>query len=137
MKIASGIGIIYKDLILLARRVELWEGKPIPLGGYWSIFGGTCNNKENTIVCAIRELREETTINIKLHELTYTKPIQNKETTFHVYFSELDHQPNIILNEEHTEYGWFTIDDLHCFPYDIDDKLVDIIQEYKKSKYDS
>jgi 8-oxo-dGTP pyrophosphatase MutT (NUDIX family) len=136
MKIASGIGIIYKDLILLARRVELWNGKPIPLGGYWSIFGGTCENKENPIICAIRELQEETEIKIDLHELSYTKPIQNKETIFHVYFAELDYQPSVVLNEEHTEYGWFIIENLNSFPYDIDDKLVDIIQEYKKSKYD-
>jgi len=34
MKIASGIGIIYKDLILLARRAEYFDGNPAPLGGY-------------------------------------------------------------------------------------------------------
>ena len=137
MRTAGGIGLVYNNVILLGRRVHLWEGKPIPFGGYWSIFGGTCNNKENPIICAIRELEEETQIKVQLHEVTYTKPIQNEDSVFHVYFSELTEQLNPILNEEHTEYGWFTIDDLHCFPYDIDDRLVDIIQEYKKSKYDS
>jgi len=135
MKKAGGIGVVCNDLILLGRRVEKWKGKPIPLGGYWSIFGGSCGDKENPMICAIRELYEETQIDVEFHNIMYSRSIINEDNIFNVYFTELDTKPDVTLNEEHTEYGWFSIDELHRFPYDIDDRLVVIIQEYKKNRY--
>ena len=135
MKKAGGIGVIYKDLILLGCRTEYVDGKRIPFGGYWAIFGGSCEERENPMICAIRELKEETQIDIEFHNIMYSRSIQNEDNLFNVYFTELDHQPDVTLNEEHTEYGWFSIDELHCFPYEIDERLVEIIQAYKKNRY--
>lgn len=135
MKKAGGIGVIYKDLILLGCRTEYVDGKRIPFGGYWSIFGGSCEEQENPMICAIRELKEETQIDIEFHNIMYSRSIHNEDNLFDVYFTELDHQPDVNLNQEHTEYGWFSIDELDRFPYDIDKRLVEIIQTYKKNRY--
>ena len=135
MKKAGGIGVIYKDLILLGCRTEYVNGKRIPFGGYWAIFGGSCEEQENPMICAIRELKEETQIDLEFHNIIYSRSIQNEDNLFNVYFTELDHQPDVNLNQEHTEYGWFSIDELDRFPYDIDKRLVEIIQTYKKNRY--
>ena len=135
MKKAGGIGVVYNNLILLGCRTEYVDGKRIPFGGYWAIFGGSCDENENPMICAIRELKEETQIDLKFHNIIYSRSIHNEDNIFHVYFTELDHQPNVILNKEHTEYGWFSIDELDKFPYDIDPRLVEVIQKYKKYRY--
>ena len=135
MKKAGGIGLVYNDLILLGRRAEHVNGQPIPFGGYWAIFGGSCEENENPMICALRELKEETQIDIEFHNIIYSRSIQNEDNIFNVYFTELDTQFSPILNDEHTEYGWFSIDELDRFPYDIDDRLVEVIQEYKKNRY--
>jgi len=135
VKKAGGIGVVYNNLILLGCRTEYVDGKRIPFGGYWAIFGGSCDENENPMICAIRELKEETQIDLKFHNIIYSRSIHNEDNIFHVYFTELDHQPNVILNKEHTEYGWFSIDELDKFPYDIDPRLVEVIQKYKKYRY--
>jgi 8-oxo-dGTP pyrophosphatase MutT (NUDIX family) len=133
MKIASGIGIIYKDLILLARRVELWEGKPIPLGGYWSIFAGSIDEGESLQECAIRELYEESEIKVSYNQLIDGGMISNSKLRFKIFFVELDHQPSPVLNEEHTEYGWFDMNKLDQFPYDIQKDLINCVKNYINS----
>jgi 8-oxo-dGTP diphosphatase len=133
MKIASGIGIIYKDLILLARRVELWEGKPIPLGGYWSIFAGSIDEGESLQECAIRELYEESKIKVSHNQLIDGGIITNSKLRFKIFFAELDYQPSPVLNEEHTEYGWFDINTLDQFPYDIQKDLINCVKSYINS----
>ncbi len=135
MKKASGIGIICKNSILLGRRAEYCNGEKIPLGGYWSIFGGSFNTKENAMVCAIRELHEESGIEVDFHDLQFSKTIYSKDVQFTVYFVELNEMPQPILNEEHTEYGWFLIDNMEQFPYEIDPELVECIKRFQKSRY--
>ena len=66
-KRAAGLTICFEEEILLAKRCETWNGKPIPLGGYWSIFGGAIEKEENPMIAAIRELYEESRIKIDLH----------------------------------------------------------------------
>ena len=135
MKKASGIGIVYENSILLARRVEYYNGEKIPLGGYWSIFGGSFNTNENAMVCAIRELYEESGIEVNFHNLQFSKTIYNKDVQFTVYFVELNERPEPVLNDEHTEFGWFFMDNIGQFPYDIDPDLVECIQRFQKNRY--
>lgn len=135
MKKASGIGIVYNNSILLARRAEKYDGKPIPLGGYWSIFGGSFNTKENAMVCAIRELKEESGIEVDFHDLQFIRTIYNKDVQFTVYIVEVKSRPDVNINDEHTEFGWFFIDEIDSFPYDIDPELVDCIKQFQKYRF--
>jgi hypothetical protein len=49
--------------------------------------------------------------------------------------SELSEMVNPELNEEHTQYGWFSIDSLDNFHEKIDDNLVNAIKTYNKTRY--
>ena len=49
-----------------------------------------------------------------------------------VYVAKLDSFPEIVLNYEHTEYGWFNINTLNSFVEKIDQKIVDSLNFYVK-----
>lgn len=138
-KRAAGLTICFEDEILLAKRCETWNGKPIPLGGYWSIFGGAIEKGENPMIAAIRELYEESRIKIDLHQLNYIKNLYSKFdntiTEFSVYLATLWRKPEVILNEEHTQYIWYPIGKIEEFPYNIQKDLIDCIVTYRDNRY--
>jgi ADP-ribose pyrophosphatase YjhB (NUDIX family) len=133
-KIAAGVAVLHKDLVLLAKRVEFWgeEKTPVPLGGYWSIFAGSIEEGESPSVCAVRELKEESQIHAEITDIVYTKTIEEDAVSLAVYVLEVKEIINPILNEEHTEFGWFRIDSLESFPDKIDTKVIDCINHYAK-----
>jgi 8-oxo-dGTP pyrophosphatase MutT (NUDIX family) len=135
MKRAAGVGLIYQNSILLAKRVETWEGKPIPLAGYWAIFSGAIESKESPMMCACRELFEESQIRKEIYELKFVKTLYKEDLIFHIYMSELSEMIDPVLNDEHTEYGWFAIDSLDNFHDKIDKDLVHAIKKYNKTRY--
>ena len=118
--------------VLLAKRCELWNGKPVSLAGYWSIFGGSIEEGENGMICAIRELEEEAGIKIDISNLNYIKDVWGPTCCFSVYGSTLK-KPNVILNDEHTDYVWFPLSDIENFPHKIKDDLVECLLMYKKN----
>jgi|LULG01.1.fsa_nt_gb 8-oxo-dGTP pyrophosphatase MutT (NUDIX family) len=131
-KYASGVAVLYQNSILLAKRVERWNGILVPYGGYWSIFGGTIEDGENAMMCAVRELEEESQIKISTKDLKFIKKIIDEDVEFVFYITELTEFISPILNEEHTEYGWFKIDSLRDFPYKLDPKIKECVLSYKK-----
>ena len=139
IKRAAGVAPIYKNSILLAKRTEFWgkEKTPVPLGGYWSIFAGSLEKNENPMVCAVRELKEETQISTSIEHLKYIKTIQEPNLELTIYALELEEMILPVLNEEHIEYGWFDIHELDSFPDKIDEKMVNCINLYKKTKFNT
>ena len=131
MNRCAAVGIIYKNSILLCKRSE-----SSPMSGYWSIFAGSIEKGESSMSCAVRELKEESGIDISIEKIKYVKTIYgDSDFSMNIYMSEFDRLVEPSLNDEHTEYGWFSIDDLHLFPYDIDINLVECIQKYKRSRF--
>jgi 8-oxo-dGTP pyrophosphatase MutT (NUDIX family) len=123
---AAGCIIYNNSLVLLARRIE---GPEIAYSGYWSIFAGSREPPaESPRVCASRELDEETGIKISPIDLVFCKTIYKGSNTFDIFKYNFDEIPNVNLNEEHTEYGWFKVEELDRFPYLIDSKIVKIIK---------
>lgn len=135
MSRAAGVGVVFGNSILLVKRVEKYNGKPIPFGGYWSIFTGGIEPKESAMNCAIRELFEEAQIKIKIEDLKYVKTIHNEFSTLTVYMTEVKELINPILNDEHTEFGWFDVDKLDHFQEDIDPTIVHCIKKYIKTRF--
>jgi 8-oxo-dGTP pyrophosphatase MutT (NUDIX family) len=132
-KYAAGVAVLFQNSILLAKRVESWNGKPVPYGGYWSIFGGTIEEGENPMMCAVRELEEESEIKISITDLKFIKKIIDHDVEFVFYVTEVSSLINPVLNEEHTEFGWFSIDALSHFQEDIDPKIVECILLHRRS----
>ncbi len=132
---AAGTAVVCGNLVLLAKRCEFWgpQKAPVAFGGYWSVFGGTVEENENPMTCAVRELEEETQIKINVTDLKFIKTIRGetlREFTF--YITEVNDLVTPVLNEEHTEFGWFKIDALNTFPEKIDPKIVECIDMYAK-----
>lgn len=124
---AAGCIIIYNNLVLLARRLE---AKGVAYPGYWSIFAGSREPPlEPPMVCAIRELHEETGIYLKTNQIKFAKTLHtDRGNLLDLYYHVCKSMPSVNLNFEHTEYGWFDISKLKSFPYPIDTKIVNVIQ---------
>lgn len=128
---AAGIGLIYGNSILLGKRIYKYKGEPVSFGGYWSIFGGEIEDGESEGECAIRELFEETGVSIDPHQLIPSRKIEHDTSTFSIFFARTHSMPQVFLNEEHTESGWFNLDVIESFPYLIDNLIVDCIIDYR------
>jgi len=133
-KYAAGVAVLFQNSILLAKRVESWNGKPVPYGGYWSVFGGTIEEGENPMMCAVRELEEEAQIKISITDLKFIKKIIDHNLEFVFYVTEVPNLINPVLNEEHSEFGWFSIDALNNFQEDIDPKIVECVLLHQRSQ---
>tara|TARA_Y100000361_G_scaffold151359_1_gene168644 strand:- start:831 stop:1250 length:420 start_codon:yes stop_codon:yes gene_type:complete len=132
---SAGATVVYGETILLGKRILSCGGKKVNFGGYWSIFGGEREPpSESPICCACRELYEETGISLKLNDLNHVSALRRGQYFFDVYISYIDHMPKITLNEEHTEYGWFTIDYLNIDPNPIDPEMANKIIKFHNLK---
>mgnify|MGYP001173674611 CR=1 FL=1 len=129
-KCAAGVAVFYKKTVLLGKRIKIYNGFRVPYGGYWSIFGGSVEKGENSKECAARELEEETKLQVSMDNLIYIKTISDSLVDFSFYATELPYLINPTLNEEHTEFGWFSVNALHDFPGKIDSKILKCIDLY-------
>ena len=130
MSVAAGALVYYENLVLLAKRVDFWEGEKVMFGGYWSIFAGSIEANESPIDCAQRELEEETQIIGK--NFQYITTLHRQFTQLHIYSLELKRQETPIINAEHTDFGWFDISTIDSKPTPIDDNLKNCIKNFKK-----
>jgi mutator protein MutT len=76
--------------------------------GYWGLPGGTVEPNETPTEAIIRELQEETGLDI--FNMRLLKKYPHQHTFMNVFvFNSKDFEPNnIVLNGEHTEWGMFT-----------------------------
>tara|TARA_B100000214_G_C23455860_1_gene395925 strand:- start:30 stop:443 length:414 start_codon:yes stop_codon:yes gene_type:complete len=130
--IAAGVIVGYQNSVLLAKRIESDKGKPVPFGGYWSIFTGAVEQEDPSIIhAAQRELEEETGIKVSVDDLHFIDKIHNPGCTLNIYGY---HSPSLVmpvLDFEHTEFGWFLIESLETFTEKIDPKVLECIYSYK------
>ena len=129
---AAGVGITHKDNVLLAKRIKFHQGKPVAFGGYWSIFSGAVELNEKPNECAARELWEEAQIKVDPIDLNFIHTIKRKNVDLDVFFIESKELIFPTLNDEHTEYGWFVIEDLKSFPYKLDKEIRLSIKKWHK-----
>lgn len=125
---ASGVVVFYQNfLVLLGKRSEFCylTGEPVPYGGYWSIFSGSMKKNENSRDCAQRELFEETKIEVKPASLDFYNTIKTENLNFHIYSLHTKEIPKVIINQEHSSYGWFGLNSL---PDKIDPKISETIK---------
>ena len=115
----SGVLIRFEDKVLLCKR-NAYESLP----GEWSVPCGHQEPNEDKLTCAVRELYEETMIEVSPSDLSYIGGIKryNRDTTklkgvmsLFLYdvneevLPDLDNAPD---GEEHTNCGYFTVDNL-------------------------
>ncbi|MBI2129564.1 NUDIX domain-containing protein [Candidatus Woesearchaeota archaeon] len=122
--VGVGVIIVRNNKILLMLRKNQSE---------WSIPGGKVELNEKSGDTAVREIKEELGIDIKIKKfLTLTETFSNKmHWVSIVYIADiLKGDPRIMEPEEHADVKWFSLDDLpenHFLP----SKLA--IEFYKKN----
>lgn len=68
----------------------------------WANIGGHMEEGESANECAIREVYEETRIDIEKERLYYLRPERNA----YIFYCFLNYTPEPILNPEHTDWAW-------------------------------
>ncbi len=136
LKQVAATAVICGDSVLLGKRALVYRGTPIPYAGYWSLFGGAVEEGESPLTAAVRELEEETRIKTSLVHLEYRKTLSffaedgsDQIIEFTIYVLRLKERPTPILDEEHSEYGWFKISSLQSVTEKIDPKIVEVLLE--------
>jgi 8-oxo-dGTP diphosphatase len=115
-----GVMVNCKDKVLLCKRNNLGS-----FPGMWSIPGGKLEENETPMQGAKREFFEETDVNINEKEITFigliprhTRDGKKVKGLMYVYLLEVE-EPiipdllNAIDGEEHTDFGYFTIDEIN------------------------
>lgn len=81
--------------------------------------GGLVDPGETELVAVIREIKEETSIDVDPHKmhLVYTATeffeSLNKSVTKHMFIIRLNHTPDVRLSWEHASFKWVKLEDLH------------------------
>ena len=129
---AAGVAVVHGSSILLAKRIEVCPvfKKPITFGGYWSIFLGAMDENESPSICACRELKEETQIDISVSEIQFICSYKNPHGLLHLYCHRSDELIVPKLNFEHTQFGWFDLNTLDSFTEKIDLDLMKVISNF-------
>ena len=108
----------------------------------WSLPKGLKDNDENEIDAAIREVKEETGLEVyDIHllgitESIYSKSFQNQKHFIFVDFSCRSDSDEVILNEEAESYQWIELNEIE--DYELEEFTANLLKELRKgneSKY--
>lgn len=93
--------------------------------GKWAMPGGTMEMDESLEGCIVREVKEETGIDIELDAIigTYTDPNTKiaysdgeVRREFSVLFLARTHAVDVVIDEESTNWKWIEMDQLESYP---------------------
>jgi 8-oxo-dGTP diphosphatase len=117
-----GLVVIFNDSgkVLTVKRSNNTNWCP----GCWAIVGGKIEKGELPEVGMIREVKEETGINLK--KFKFKKLIKTKNIIEYLYLGIVDND-FVELNNEHTEYKWATIQDIKL----LDNKVPNLLNYIK------
>ena len=107
------------DKILLLKRLEYKSQ-----GGKWGLPGGKLDKDEDKITAMIREIQEETGINIKPSKLKFFRSAyahHSSDFVYHMFSYQLLQLNQIkISSKEHADYKWVSINEALSLPF-VDD----------------
>ena len=132
--------LIYDNQVLLLRRSE----KDPPYKGYWGFPGGKIKTNEDSKKAVIREVKEETGIDLTVNEQTKMKNVDkmhyNKQNSVpegetEYWLVELESSPEIKLSTEHVSYKWVDDNILMAKGMKLIPGVYEIIQKYYNEYY--
>jgi 8-oxo-dGTP pyrophosphatase MutT (NUDIX family) len=90
--------------------------KRAPFEGGWmpnkhALVGGGIEEGEEPIDAARREAMEESGLNLN-HFVDEFIILSPPSTLDHVFIAKAPENPQVVLNNEHTEYGWYGLDEI-------------------------
>lgn len=108
MRKAVIIMLVTEDMnnVLLLKRQPTHKNNP----NQWSFPGGKVEEGESDMSACIRELQEETLIDISKEQISFANtfdPDQTKnEFTISLFTGVVSKKMPVFLSREHSEYGW-------------------------------
>lgn len=134
--IKVGIGVLIKNgnKILLGHRVSLKDNGAIYEPDSWALPGGKQEFNETILECAIREVKEET--NLDIDNLEIFGVVDDIEPgkhfiTIHVIANDYSGELKVMELEKEDDWKWFELDKLPDNLYSPSRKF---IEEYLKRK---
>ena len=107
----KGIVVYHRRVLLLKRARPSTDGL-----GYWELPGGGLEYGETPNQALIRELKEETGLQIDVVKQAYTfTKIRSDYQTVGIGYLSITHSDKIVLSDEHTDYLWCEIEDLQNY----------------------
>ena len=105
----AGVMVKFGDKVLLCKRTL-----EAALPGYWSVPAGYVEAHEDIKECAVREFVEETQVDVDFERTKFLAayPSADGRGVFYDYLFETDEELVPTLDEEHTEWGYFGIDEI-------------------------
>jgi 8-oxo-dGTP pyrophosphatase MutT (NUDIX family) len=121
--------IVACHIICADKVLFLLRNKNKPQGGTYGVPAGKVQKNELKIDAIIREIREETGIEVKNKDLDFQKTFKvsykEYDFEFHLYHLYLKDKPKVHINEdEHTSYLWKTPSEAMKLPLIEDEDLV-------------
>jgi len=124
--------VIYEDKVLILKRV-----RPSSDGhGFWELPGGGLEYGETPHTALIRELKEETSLDIKILKPVYTfTAIRPHYQTVGVGFLCIPMNDHVVISEEHTDFKFVSKEELRDYlSEEIYNDIIFTLDEYVRTK---
>ena len=108
----AGVMVKFGNKVLLCKRRN--DNPESTLPGYWSVPAGYVESQEDIKECAVREFAEETQVEIDFKRTKFLAayPASDGRGVFYDYLFESDKELVPTLDEEHSDWGYFGIDEI-------------------------
>ena len=111
--------------LLLLRRANYIKN----FGGKWCLPGGHVDKNETSKTAILRELAEETAI--QLDNVNFlTTFIYNTGESCDVYYEILTNKPTIHISIEHAQYKWVPLNEIHTYKNKFAGETYKLIEKY-------
>lgn len=122
--------VVFQNKVLLMKRV-----KPSSDGlGYWELPGGGLEYGETPNEALLRELKEETGLEIKIIKPIYTfTKIRKEYQTVGIGYLCIPTNNQVVISNEHTEYRFCKeVEAKKLLDKEIFEDIVNVLKEYDK-----
>lgn len=107
----GGVLIKCKDKVLLCKRREDVPNTALP--DYWSVPAGYVEEDEEIKSAAIRETLEETQIELQEENVKFLSAFPaHGGGVFYDYICEIAEEIEPVIDEEHSDWGYFSSDEI-------------------------
>ncbi len=121
------------------------DGKVLLLHRYqngleqWEVPGGKVNDFETPDITALREVKEEIGIDVKIIKLLGSKSFSQKEKTYHYfwYLADICAEPPVIVEpDQHDQLRYFSWEELKSTQEILSTNVVNLVKAYWAGELD-